>query len=76
MSAFKKGDKVKYMTGRATKFTKATFERKLKAGAGVPNDKKLKSVLHAGESVARESALVTLKDGTRRLVRTSFLKKA
>ena len=73
--AFKKNDKVKYKAGRADSFTKGVFLRKLNPGAVVPNDKKLVST-KKGDACKRESALVELKDGSRRLIGTGYLKAA
>lgn len=76
MNTFKKGDRVKYKTGRAKKAEKATFLRKLKAGTALPNVRDLVSTLDPGDELVFDSGLIELADGSKRIVGLGYLKAA
>lgn len=71
---WKKGDKAKYQYGLAPKPITGTVVRLLKKGSKMPSIPNLKSTYVVGEEVFRDSAVLELKDGTRRIVPVGYLR--
>jgi hypothetical protein len=76
---FKKGERVKWLIGRAETHTRGKVERFFKAGTKVPGTvaKKLKTkTFEAGTELGRDKVLVSRnEDGSLRLVSPGYLER-
>ena len=71
---WKKGDGVKWKVGRALKYSRGKVFRHLAAGAQLKTIPGLVTKMDIGQYIGADSYVVVADDGTRRIVRTGYLK--